>query len=71
MARAASRADFVNLMAQEISSGIDRALHYWLSRIELEVLDGRLSTAERIYAIEQIIQEYKDATEGVQMDASA
>jgi hypothetical protein len=71
MSRAASRADFVDLVAQEILSGIDRALHYWLGRIELEVLDGSLSTAERMYAIERIIQEYKDMAESVEMDASA
>jgi hypothetical protein len=62
MASKASRADFVDMVAEEISSGIDRALQYWLGRIELEVVDRSLSTSERIYAIEQILREYKDAT---------
>jgi hypothetical protein len=38
------------MVAEEISSGIDRALQYWLGRIELEVVDRSLSTAERIDA---------------------
>jgi hypothetical protein len=64
MARAASRAEFVSAVAEEISSGIQRAVNYWLGRIELEVLDESLSSGERIYAIERIIHEYKEASEG-------
>jgi hypothetical protein len=62
MASKATRADFVDMVAEEISSGIDRALQYWLGRIELDVVDSSLSTSERIYAVEQILREYKDAT---------
>jgi len=61
MASKATRADFVELVSEEVSSGIDRALRYWLGRIELEVVDRSLSTSERIYAVEQILREYKDA----------
>ena len=60
MANKATRADFVEIVAEEISSGIDRALHYWLGRIELVVVDRSLSTSERLYAVEQILREYKD-----------
>ena len=62
MASKATRADFVDMVAEEVSSGIDRALRYWLGRIELEVVDRSLSTSDRIYAVEQILREYKDAT---------
>jgi len=59
MAGSSTRTDFVSIVAEEISSGIDRALQYWLGRIELEVLDRSLSTDERIDAIEEILTEYK------------
>ena len=59
MAGSSTRTDFVSIVAEEISSGIDRALQYWLGRIELEVVDRSLSTDERIDAIEQILTEYK------------
>jgi len=59
MAGSRTRTDFVSMVAEEISSGIDRALQYWLGRIELEVVDRSLSTDERIDAIEQIPIEYK------------
>jgi len=59
MAGSITRTDFVSMVAGEISSGIDRALQYWLGRIELEVVDRSLTTAERIDAIEGILTEYK------------
>ena len=62
MASTATKADFVRMVAQEVSSGIDRALQYWLGRIEMEVVDRKLTLAQRILAIEQILTEYKLAT---------
>ena len=64
MAKAATKDDFVLMVAEEVSSGIERGLNYWMGRIELEVVDRSLSTAERIYAIEKILQEYRDANNG-------
>lgn len=71
MARTASRTEFVSMVAQEISSGIDRALQYWLGRIELEVVDRSLTTAERISAIEQILTEYKIRTGQAQLGCAS
>ncbi len=72
MANIATRVDFVHLVADEICFGIERALDYWLGRIELEAVDGRLTTAERISAIQQILREYKVATgKGQSVRASA
>jgi len=51
--------DFITTVAEEMSSGIDRALRYWLGRIEIEVIDRSLTTTERISAIQRILEEYK------------
>jgi hypothetical protein len=59
MASRATQTDFVDMVAAEVSSGIERALGYWLGRIELEVVDHSLTTSQRIDAIENILQEYK------------
>lgn len=59
MATSAVTGDFVSIVAQEMSSGIDRALRYWLGRIEIEVIDCSLTTTQRVSAIQQIIEEYK------------
>lgn len=59
MASSASEGVFVTIIAEELSSGIERALNYWLGRIELEVVDRSLTTSQRIAAIEGILSEYK------------
>ncbi len=57
MARTATPGDFVQIVAEEVSSGIDRAVGYWLGRIELEVVDRSLTTSQRVEAIKGILQE--------------
>ncbi|HWH58896.1 MAG TPA: hypothetical protein VN682_14790 [Terriglobales bacterium] len=59
MINTAAKKDFVSIVANEISSGIDRALAYWLGRIEVELVDRSITTAQREAAIEAILQEYK------------
>ena len=59
MASRATRTDFVDAVASELSSGIERAVGYWLGRVELEVVDRSLTTTERIQAIEDILHEYR------------
>ena len=59
MARSKDRTEFVGIVAREISSGIDRALTYWLGRIEVEVIDSNLTSAQRVLAVERILREYK------------
>lgn len=59
MINSAVTRDFVGIVAREISSGIDRALAYWLGRIELELIDPGITTAQREAAIESILREYK------------
>ena len=58
----AANKDFVSIVAREISSGIDRALAYWLGRIELELVDANFTAAQRMAAIEVIIREYKQGS---------
>lgn len=61
MMNAAVQRDFVSTVAQEISSGIHRALAYWLGRIEVELVDRRSTAAQREAAIEAILREYKES----------
>jgi hypothetical protein len=59
MIDSAKTRDFVSIVAREISTGIDRALAYWLGRIEVELVDRNITTAQREAAIEAILREYK------------
>jgi hypothetical protein len=63
MSPTAISGDFVSIVAEEMSSGIDRALRYWLGRIEIEVIDRSLTTTERLSAIQRILEEYKKLTD--------
>ncbi len=67
MASTTSRADFVSLVAEEIVSGIDHAVDYWMGRLEQEVTGGGLTTVERLRAIECLLREYKDVTGKTQL----
>jgi len=71
MATTATRADFVTLVAEEISFGIDHALDYWLGRIEMELVDNKLTTLERLHAIELILREYKETTGRMQLSCAS
>ena len=62
MSEIANNQEFVNIVAREISSGIDRALGFWLGRIELELVDASFTTAQRLAAIEAIVHEYKQCS---------
>ena len=59
MSDTGTKTDFVNIVAREISSGIDRALAYWLGRIEIELIDASFTSAQRLAAIDAIVHEYK------------
>ena len=57
-----SKTDFVSLVAGEIFTGVDRAVEYWLARIEQQLGDARMTTMERIQAVELVLREYKNIT---------
>ena len=64
MASLRGKSEFIALVAEEIASGIDCALRYWLGRIELEVIDRSLTPEQRLEAVEQILAEYKFHSNG-------
>ncbi|HZQ19377.1 MAG TPA: hypothetical protein VFA90_11685 [Terriglobales bacterium] len=58
--------DVVSLIAEQIASGIQDAVGYWLGRVERELASSGLTANEQLRAIEIIVQEYKETTEKVQ-----
>jgi hypothetical protein len=56
------KADFVNLVASEITAGIDRAVEHWLARIEQELGNTGMTTIDRMRAVECVLHEYKKVT---------
>ena len=71
MASTTTRTDFVTLVAEEIISGIDHAVEYWLGRIEQELAGGSLTATERVHAIERVLREYKDVSGKTQLTCAS
>ena len=71
MASATTRTDFVTLVAEEIISGIDHAVEYWLGRIEQELAGGNLTPTQRVHAIERVLREYKDISGKTQLTCAS
>lgn len=57
-----TKADLVSMIAQEVVSGIDEAVGYWLNRIEQELVGRGLSAEQQLRGVELVIKEYKEAT---------
>lgn len=62
MASTSTQSDLVSMIAQEVVSGIDEAVDYWLGRIEQQLVGSSLSAEQRLSAVERVIREYKEAT---------
>lgn len=50
------------MIAQEVVSGIDEAVSYWLGRIEHELANRGFSAEQQLRGVEVVIREYKEAT---------
>jgi hypothetical protein len=62
LASTSTQADLVRMIAEEIGSGIDEAVEYWLGRIEQELVGGGFSPEQKLGAVHRVIREYKEAT---------
>ena len=62
LASTSTQSDLVSMIAQQVVSGIDEGVGYWLSRIEQELVGRGLSAEQRLRAVELVIREYKQAT---------
>jgi len=52
-------ADFIEMIATEMASGIQGAVQCWLKEVESALEDTRLTTLGRMDAVRLVIQRYK------------
>ena len=71
MASTATHKDFVSLVVEEIATGIDNALDYWLGRIDQELADPSLTSIEQVRAIQRILREYRTTTGKLQLTCAS
>lgn len=67
MATTAIPADLINVIASEMSVGVDRAVECWMSEIEQALTDTHLTSLGRLNAVCEIVNEYKQLTGKVQL----
>ncbi len=67
MATTAIPTDLVNIIASEMSLGVDRAVECWMSEIEQALTDIHLTSLGRLNAVCEIVNEYKQLTGKVQL----
>jgi len=67
LATTAIRADLVDIIASEMSVGVDRAVECWMSEIEQALTDIHLTSLGRLNAVCEIVNEYKQLTGKAQL----
>ena len=67
MATTAIPPDLVDVIASEMSVGVERAVECWMSEIEQAVTDLNLTSLGRLSAVCEILNEYKKLTGKAQL----
>ena len=67
MATTAIPSDLVDVIASEMSVGVERAVECWMSEIEQALTDIHLTSLGRLNAVCEILEEYKKLTGKTQL----
>jgi hypothetical protein len=59
--------NLVDIIATEISSGVDRAVECWMSQIEQALTDVRQTSLGRLQAVKEVVEQYKNLTGKAQL----
>jgi hypothetical protein len=62
MAATAVNRDFVEMIAVEMSSCVDRAVERWMSEFDSALNNPRLTTLGRLQAVRDVVARYKSLT---------
>jgi len=59
--------DLVDVIADEMAAGVDRAVECWMSQIEQALTDVNLTSLGRLNAVREVLDDYKLLTGKVQL----
>jgi hypothetical protein len=62
MSAAAGNRDFVEMIALEMSSCVDRAVERWMAEFDSALNNPRLTTLGRLQAVRDVVVRYKSLT---------
>jgi len=60
--RAAVPREIVDVIADEMACGVDRAVECWMSQVEQALDDTGLTSLGRLYAVKEVVERYKSLT---------
>jgi hypothetical protein len=64
-----SNQQFVEMIAQELFAGVEKAVQSWMSEVDSALESPRLTTLGRLQAIREIMDRYKQATGKMELAA--
>lgn len=67
MVRTAVSQDFVSMIAEELSAGVDTAVECWMAEIDSALTDAHLTTLGRLHAVQEVTERYKRLTGKAQL----
>ncbi len=62
LATVAIPTEFINIVAAEMSSGVERAVEYWLAQIDQIANNDKITPSLKLAAIQGVLQNYKRLT---------
>lgn len=67
MSSVSANLDLVSLLAEEMASGVERAVECWLAQVDHALTDTQLTTLGRLNAVREILDRYKTLTGKTQL----
>jgi hypothetical protein len=61
--------EIVDVIADEMAWGVERAVEYWMSQIEHALADRQLTSLGRLYAVKDVLEHYRSVTGRVALGA--
>ncbi len=61
--------EIVDVIADEMAWGVERAVEYWMSQIEHALADRELTSLGRLYAVKGVVERYRDLTGKAELEA--
>jgi hypothetical protein len=61
--------EIVDVIADEMARGVERAVEYWMSQIEHALADRELTSLGRLYAVKDVVERYRDLTGKAELEA--
>lgn len=62
VATAAVPREIIDVIADEMAWGVERAVQYWMLQIEHALADTNLTLLGRLYAVKDIVERYRALT---------